>query len=494
MTVSQIRKLYGNTPKEEILNAYNQTPVDAVDEFEADDSLLHLACSKADAEAVELLLQKGLNPNVRNRYGQTPLHALARIDDRYVAFSSEDIRRCADMLIDAKANLTRKDDDSGHTPITMAGMHGRFELLQSAADHGGRVTNTDKDGNNALHLACNYIRHVISSLEYAREEDEKAHINRRIDQFYKSAQALLSAGIDLDAKNDNNRTALEIAIESKANKIASLLKNGGVECDNETDAQTGGMNLLQAVINNAPDSIRANVGLGADLNELSDDDKFKGLTALAIACYTWNLPNVELLLSLGADPNFKDSDGRTAIAKWFAYLGDFHLNMRDATNKIPVKILKALLSAGMDINAPINDKSDTPLLGACKVVDSGRTYMSLDVANALVNAGGNPNISDLDGVTPIMVICGKSGDGIENLAADLIDAGADVNATDKNGNTALHYAAGNRSQNAGNELASILFDNGFENTDAVNNDGKSAMEIATDNQNEPLVKLILTNS
>lgn len=494
MTVSEIRKLYGSASKEAILNAYNEAPIDAADQFNSDNSLLHLACSMADAEAVELLLKKGINPNVRNRYGQTPLHALASIDDRYVAFSSEDIRRSADMLIDAKANLTRKDDDSGHTPITMAGMHGRFELLQAAADHGARVTNTDKDGNNALHLACKYIRHVISSLEYAREDNEKANINRRMDQFYKSVQALLSAGIDLEAKNDNNRTALEVAIESKANKIASLLKNGGVECDNETEAQTGGMNLLQAVINNAPDSIRANVGLGADLNELSDDDKFKGLTALAIACYSWNLPNVELLLSLGADPNFKDSDGRTAIAKWFAYLGDFHLNMKDASDKIPVKILKALLSAGMDINAPINDKSDTPLLGACKVVDSGRTYMSLDVANALVGAGGDPNISDLDGVTPIMVLCGKSGDGIDGLVADLLDAGADINATDKNGNTPLHYAAGNRSLNTGNERAEALFDNGFTNIDAVNNEGKSAMEIATDNQNEPLVKLILTNS
>ena len=40
----------------------------------------------------------------------------------------------------------------------------------------------------------------------------------------------------------------------------------------------------------------------------------------------------------------------------------------------------------------------------------------------------------------------------------------------------------------------MLFDFDFKNTDAVNIDRKTALEIATDNDNEPLVNFILMNS
>lgn len=65
---------------------------------------------------------------------------------------------------------------------------------------------------------------------------------------------------------------------------------------------------------------------------------------------------------------------------------------------------------------------------------------------------------------------------------------------DKNGNTPLHYAAQNPSANSAKEMAEMLFDFDFKNIDAVNIDGKTALEIATDNDNEPLVKFILMNS
>lgn len=43
-------------------------------------------------------------------------------------------------------------------------------------------------------------------------------------------------------------------------------------------------------------------------------------------------------------------------------------------------------------------------------------------------------------------------------------------------------------------MAEMLFDFGFDNVSAVNNDGKTALEIASDMNNEPLVKLILLRS
>ena len=58
-------------------------------------------------------------------------------------------------------------------------------------------------------------------------------------------------------------------------------------------------------------------------------------------------------------------------------------------------------------------------------------------------------------------------------------------ATDKNGNTPLHYAAKNYHKTTGTELAGLLFEFGDPRPDAVNNEGKTALEIATEANNEP---------
>lgn len=499
MKVSDIKRLYQNASSEEILNAYRETDIEAIDEFESDASMLHLACSMADAEAVALLLKRGINVNVRNRYGQTPLYTLAKLDDRYKAISANKVRKCADLLLDANANVIRKDEDSGNTPITMAGQNGRFELLESAAAHNVKMTIADRSGNNALHLACKYVRHIIANMQYDRSDEDKANSRRLLDKYEKSVKALIDAGLDADEKNNRDQSALDIAIESKAsNVIIGLLKGNDPADSNSAEARTCGMTLTQAVIHKNADAVRANVELGADMNAVTDDSNFKDMTPLAIACYTFNIDMVNLLLELGADPNFKDSLGRTAIAKWFAYLGDFHFYMDAAIKKIPSQILKTLIKHGMDKNATINDKSDTPLLAACAYADKGKGYNDVRLAKAaaetLIVEKCDPNKSNLDGVTPLMVLCSEDDDGIQNLISDLLDAGADLSAIDKNGNTVLHYAAYNNASNAGKEIAELLIDYGFDKIGAINNEGKSALEIATEKNNEPLVKLILMKS
>ncbi|KAJ4839767.1 ADP-ribosylation factor GTPase-activating protein agd1 [Turnera subulata] len=61
-------------PSSSYVKAIKQNEDDFPEEFSDSGTLLHLACLYADVGMVELLLQYGANPNVRDPKGQTPLH------------------------------------------------------------------------------------------------------------------------------------------------------------------------------------------------------------------------------------------------------------------------------------------------------------------------------------------------------------------------------------------------------------------------------------
>ncbi len=72
----------------------------------------------------------------------------------------------------------------------------------------------------------------------------------------------------------------------------------------------------------------------------------------------------------------------------------------------------------------------------------------------------------------------------------LLDAGAYVNAKDKWGNTQLHYIAGS-SQRGAKEAVGLVMDFGRPDVNAVNNEGKTVLDIATEKNDEALIKFLL---
>lgn len=66
-------------------------------------------------------------------------------------------------------------------------------------------------------------------------------------------------------------------------------------------------------------SLGCNLAFGVELQTVCEDEKlhdFKGKSPLACALLWDNAKAVEILLRSGADPDFRDSEERTAFAVW----------------------------------------------------------------------------------------------------------------------------------------------------------------------------------
>ena len=483
MTMYDLRMMYRESSREEIMAAYEAMYLEAVDRSGGDRTLLHTAAALGDFEAMRRLLERGLRAGAKDRYGNFPLHALASLsyvgDCRPGGVTEEEVRACADLLFEAGASTMRKNED-GIPALCEAARFARYEIIEAAIAHGARLAMTDPDGNNPLHTACDWLSRPINYVDRGRsigEEEQKAGYLRCI-------RALVEAGLDTEEKNDFGQTALDLAIESGVKEAAVILAG-------EEAAAAGGMNLFQALEKGDRESLRALLADGADAGEISDEGRFAGMTALGAACWLLDLEAVRCLLEGGADPNQKNADGEACLGRLLRTgecEGEFFWQRND--NSLCGRLLKLLWDAGMEKDGVVNDRSDTALTLACrKAYNEGQ--MDYHFAIALADGGCDVNRSDLGGVTALMLAAQFCDD--TELFITLLEAGAGLDAADGKGDTPLHYAARNRSDNTAREMAELLFEFGFSKAEAMNNAGQTALEIAMEQENEPLVKLILTN-
>ena len=142
-------------------------------------------------------------------------------------------------------------------------------------------------------------------------------------------------------------------------------------------------------------------------------ERYAGRTLMHEAAAAGSLPTLELLLSLGADPNALDGGRHTPLYG----LGN---ECQAAGGE---SLVRALVQSGADVNACDGAKRCTPLHMAAR-------RGSVEIAEALLDCGADIEARDSLGETPLRraVNCGKV-----ELAALLIDRGADVHSRSSTG-------------------------------------------------------------
>jgi len=208
------------------------------------------------------------------------------------------------------------------------------------------------------------------------------------------AAALLGAGADPRARDDEDATPLLNAVSANFGDVAYLL-----------------------------------VSQGADPNDVFIDDDQRAHNLLWDSIVVENTKFAALLISKGADLSYKDDHNVTVLIQ--------------AAHKGQLDVVEALIERQTEIDVGLaNDEGVTALTAAASEGHHAVVAALVTKTPAAVNA------QDFDGTTALMAAAVR---GHKEVVEVLLRNGADVNAQNADGHTALMFGYNGR-----NQVASLL--------------------------------------
>ena len=425
---------------------------------------LHHAAQNGNVANVALLLNAGVEVDVRNDGGQTPLHLAASNENPAVAAllleAGADVH-ARESLYEERYLGTGVAPNHIRTPLHYAASNENPAVAAMLLDAGAAVNPRDGDAQTPLHRAANSKNVAVVTLLLAAGAEVDARDVSGITPLVlagycagggmcrdpAAVEALLNAGADVNIVAGYwSRSALHSAVMMSGNDaegalrlVRRLLEMGA---DPDARADGGHVPLHYAVELRSEALVTTLLEALADVNARDDS----GFTPLHMASQTpGNRAVVEALLRAGAEVDARDSTGRTPLHMAVGASGGrstgilfftFSRRMEPGDARDGAAIA-ALLHYGADVNAR-DSVGDTPLHHA--VAQGNPHHVAV-----LVGAGADVNAANGSGDTPLHRAISLRptpetlASGAEIITA-LFDAGADVNARNNLGETPLRLA------------------------------------------------------
>ena len=479
---------------------------------------LIFACKNDNYDIVKLLVDKGADINVQNNNGISPLLAACyNINDKNAA----DI---AKLLITKGADVNSVDKDQA-TPLTVileqetSGLYGNIVkmLLKNEAD----VNYKTYSGFTPLMLACasetyslNYVRILINNeADIEADIDAKNNDNDTALMFackngsYIIAKLLVYKGADVNIKNNDGETAYTLARDYDHDRIVKLLYKAGAEDDilrdyneeflNSEDRTAVYDNLIKGIKHDDLDIVREILRNNEDDHIDFNYKDLDGNTLLILAVKVENENIVKILVDHGANVNGTNDNKQTPLM--YAVILNY------------INIVKYLLKNGADVN--LRDGDDHTINDYANIYGVDDKIMALleennydqldysDNKSMLIGAIKRGNINavsnlafvfgmDLDiqdgNTRDIPLILATKLDN-EIIVRILIDAGANVDIKDDNGNTPLMISASKGNEN----ITRILIDSRAD-MNIKNNEKNTALILATNNGHENISRILIS--
>ncbi len=184
----------------------------------AGNTALHHAAELGYLVAIKFLHDnKKVDVNVKNKYGDTPLHgsSMKGHDDvsKYLLRGGADIDSANGM---------------GVTPLHYALAEGTVESAQFLLEAGANAIKTDNSGNTSLHYAAigestDIIENILNKKVYIDEKNKlgnTALFTAVINENVSAVKCLIVNGADINIKNQSEKTPLDYA---KTDEIKTLI-------------------------------------------------------------------------------------------------------------------------------------------------------------------------------------------------------------------------------------------------------------------------------
>ena len=393
------------------------------------------AVKAGDTARVRVLIEQGVDVNLAEADGTTPLH--------WAAYGVDGEHARLLLAAGAVANVGNR---YGVRPLSLACITGNHMVIAALLEAGANPNTSLMEGETALMTAAR-----SGSIE--------------------AVELLLNAGADPNAQEDwRGQTALMwAAAEGHAALIPTMVSHGA---DLGARTKRGFTALLFAAREGRVDVVQTLLEAGADLDEqISINSTLTaggieqrrassaGLNAFLLAAGSAHFELAAYLLDRGADPN-TDPRGWTALHQlsWVRKAGVAGSNNpapQGSGEMTSIEFARTLIAAGADLNARVTTRppagitglnfiGGTPFLLAARTADA--EYMRL-----LAEAGADVFLTNEDGSTALMVAAGLGtsspgedpGTEAEVLEAIgvALDLGLPIDAVDAEGETAMHGAA-----------------------------------------------------
>jgi len=180
-----------------------KTPEEAV-------RLLGRGAASCRALEVEPLLNLGVDPNLRDEEGLTPLHRALIHNNPYNA-------EVVDLLLSRGADPNVRGRD-GNAPLHLAAEFNRVQTAALLLKHGADPNAVNARGETPLHIAAGEGRYAVAYLllqhgadPNARDAEGNAPLHRAAANCrYALAQLLIQHGADPNAKNNEGKTPADL--------------------------------------------------------------------------------------------------------------------------------------------------------------------------------------------------------------------------------------------------------------------------------------------
>jgi ankyrin repeat protein len=303
--------------------------------------------------------------------------------------------------------------------------------------HGADVNAKDNEDRTALMFAA------IEKKSYASSEPRGGN--------QEAVAILLASGADANMRDKSGKRAIDYAEKNESFKKKDIYQSLSSVSEDFDGANTlsdihrleDKRSFLLLCAYGTQENIELAIKNGADLNAI-----YAGITVLSMAAIENEDPEVvTLLIKYGSDVNAKNIWGSTAL-------------LESILNNANREVIFALLEANADADA--KDRNGLTALNLAMQAKRDKKIIL-----GLIERASEFNNKDKDKVTPLILATRDNMDS--EIVSALIQRGADVNAKDEDGETSLMFAA--RSDKP--ETVAALLDGGAD-IKAINEKGQNA--------------------